>query len=99
MKPWRKNIQPFATKLEPHISLSSSGRVQTTERRGFLIKVSLDGADNLFVVKTLAVRAGYRPPKLPDFGTSLAIESLHTTILHTFPPAPPLRSRKNLQAQ
>jgi hypothetical protein len=67
--------------------------------RGSLIKVSLDCADNLFVVKTVAVWAGYRPPKLPDFGTSLAIESFHTTILHTFPPAPPLRSKKNLQAQ
>jgi hypothetical protein len=44
--------------------------------RGSLIGVSLDCADNPYVVKMLAVRAGYRPPKLPDFGTSLAIESL-----------------------
>jgi len=50
------------------------------------------------VVKALAVRTGYRPAKLPDFGTSLAIESLHTAMLHMSPPAPPLRSRKNLQA-
>src|SRR6266478_4088881 len=66
--------------------------------RGILIRVSFDRADNLFVVKTLALRAGYRPAKLPDFGTSLTIESLHTTMLHMSPPAPPLRSRKNLQA-
>src|SRR5215472_5496879 len=49
---------------------------------GILIRVSLDCADDLLVVKTLAVRAAYRPPKLPDFGTSLAFESLHTTMLH-----------------
>src|SRR5215471_16005587 len=59
-----------------------------------LIRVSLDGADDLLVVKTLPVRAAYRPPKLPDFGTSLAFESLHTTMLHMSPPAPLLRSRK-----
>ena len=42
--------------------------------------------------------AGYRPANCPGFGTSVASESLHTTILHTSPPAPPLRSSKNLQA-
>ena len=54
-----------------------------------LIPVLLDGADNLFVVKTLALRAGYRSAKLPDFGTSLTIESLHTTMLHMSPPPAP----------
>lgn len=66
--------------------------------RGILIRVSLDSADDLLVVKALAVRAGYRPAKLLDFGTSLPIESLHTTMLHTSPPARRLRCRKNLQA-
>lgn len=43
---------------------------------------TLDCADDLLVVKTHAVRAAYRPPKLPDLGISLAFESLHTTMLH-----------------
>ena len=48
--------------------------------RGILIRVSLDCADNLFVVKTLAVTASYRPSKLPDFRTSLAVEPLSLSI-------------------
>jgi hypothetical protein len=51
-------------------------------------------ADDLLVVKTLAVRAGFRPAKLRDIGTSLATVSFQTSVLHHCSPAPPLRSRR-----
>jgi hypothetical protein len=60
-----------------------------------LIRVLFDGADNLLVVKTFAAWIDFGPAKLPDFGTSFAIESLHTPMSHLSPPAPQLRSRKS----
>jgi hypothetical protein len=60
-----------------------------------LIRVLLDGADNLLVVKTFAARTDLGPAKLPDLRTTFAIESLHTTMLHLSPPA--AAEQKNLQ--
>jgi hypothetical protein len=50
--------------------------------RSRLIRVMLDGANNLLVVKTFASRIDLGPAKLPDFWTSFAIESFHTSVLH-----------------
>jgi hypothetical protein len=59
-----------------------------------LIRVVFDGTNNLLVVKTFAARIDLGPAKLPDLGTSFAIESLNTPMLHLSPPAPPLQSRR-----
>ncbi|HXO33943.1 MAG TPA: hypothetical protein VN901_16455, partial [Candidatus Acidoferrales bacterium] len=47
--------------------------------RSILIRVLLDCADNFLVVKTLAVKPGLRPAKLPDIRAFIAIVSLHTS--------------------
>jgi hypothetical protein len=44
----------------------------------------LDCADNFLVVKTLAVKSGLRPAKLPDIRTFFATVSLHTFALNLF---------------
>jgi hypothetical protein len=54
----------------------------------------LDCPGDLLVVKTLALKAGLGPAKLPDIRTSFAIVSFQTPVLHSCPPAPPLRSRR-----
>jgi hypothetical protein len=41
--------------------------------RSILVRVLLDGADDLLMMKTLAVKANLGPAKLPDLGTSFAI--------------------------
>jgi hypothetical protein len=48
----------------------------------FFIRILLDCADNLLVVKTLAVKPGLRLAKLPDIRAFLATVSLHTSALH-----------------
>jgi hypothetical protein len=50
--------------------------------RSIFIRVLLDCADNLLVVKTLAVKPGLRPAKLPDVRAFFATVSLHTSTLH-----------------
>jgi hypothetical protein len=50
--------------------------------RGIFIRVWLDCADNFLVVKTLAVKPGLRPAKLPDIRAFFASVSLHTSTLH-----------------
>jgi hypothetical protein len=52
-----------------------------------LIRVLFEGANNLLVVNTFATRIDFGPAKLPDFGTSLAIDSFHTPMSHLSPPA------------
>jgi len=52
--------------------------------RSILIRVLLDSADNLLAVKTLAVRAGLGPAKLPDIRAFFATVSLHTSAFHLF---------------
>jgi hypothetical protein len=47
-----------------------------------IVRVLLDGADNCLVVKTLAVKPGLRPAKLPDIRAFFATVSLHTSALH-----------------
>jgi len=62
--------------------------------RSILVRVLLNGADDLLMVKTHAVKANLGPAKLPDIRASFASLSFQTSTLHLCPPAPPLRSRR-----
>src|SRR5260370_2719932 len=56
--------------------------------RSIFIRILLDCADNFLVVKTLAVKSGLRPAKLPDIRAFFAPISLHTSAFHLFLPPP-----------
>src|SRR5216683_3154325 len=69
---------------EPVIGVDFRNQPHDGTPRCMFIRVLLDCADNFLVVKTLAVKTGLRPSKLPDIRAFFATISLHTSAFHLF---------------
>src|ERR1700687_5155896 len=67
---------------EPVIGVDFRNQPNDGTPRCMFIRILLDCADNFLVVKTLAVKPGLRPSKLPDIRAFFATVSLHTSALH-----------------